>query len=144
MANTKRKEIVKLPGTDKPAKPSTAVRIYEVAELIVKKGYTRMDVIDYIKREWGLGKMQAIKYWTAALQFLRPENPEAYREALINRNFNVAEEVLRRALESNNLKAANEAIKILNSMLGVGVKTIGIADKEADGSEKKIIISFND
>ena len=63
---------------------------------------------------------------------------------LINRNFAVAETILQKALDSNNLKAANEALKILNQMLGVGGKQVEIKDNDSEGQDRTITISFND
>lgn len=138
-----RKTEIALPG-NKKASPSTEVRIIEVADLIVKKGYGRMDCMKWVQENWGLSEKQSERYYYAALKYLKPKDPDKYREALINRNFTVAETILQKALDSNNLKAANEALKILNQMLGVGGKQVEIKDKDADGSEKKIVISFGE
>lgn len=135
---------VSLPDTKGKSKASTEVRIYQIAEKIVKEGCARMDIIDYCQKEWGLSQTQAIRYWTSALAYLRPDNPEEYREALINRNFNVAEEILHRALEANNLKAASEALRILNSMLGVGSKAVEVRDKDGLGNDRVFTITFGE
>ena len=135
---------VTLPDTKGKSKASTEVRIYAVAEKIVKEGCTRLDIIKYCKDEWGLSETQAVRYWTSALHYLRPENPEEYREALIARNFNVAEEILHRALDANNLKAAAEALKILNAMLGVGSKAVEIKDKDGNGNDRVFTITFSE
>ena len=138
-----RKTEISLPG-NKKASPATEVRIIEVADLIVKKGYGRMDCMKWVQENWGLSEKQSERYYYAALKYLKPKDPDKYREALINRNFAVAETILQKALDSNNLKAANEALKILNQMLGVGGKQVEIADKDSAGEDRKIVISFND
>lgn len=102
-----------------------------------------MDIVDYCEKEWGLSKTQAIRYWTSALEYLRPDSPDEYREALINRNFNIAEEILHRALENGNLKEANNALKILNGMLGVGDgRSVRIEDKDTAGNDRTFTITF--
>lgn len=138
-----RKTEISLPG-NKKASPATEVRIIEVADLIVKKGYGRMDCMKWVQENWGLSEKQSERYYYAALKYLKPKDPDKYREALINRNFAVAETILQKALDSNNLKAANEALKILNQMLGVGGKQVEISDKDSAGEDRKIVISFND
>lgn len=138
-----RKTEISLPG-NKKASPATEVRIIEVADLIVKKGYGRMDCMKWVQENWDLSEKQSERYYYAALKYLKPKDPDKYREALINRNFAVAETILQKALDSNNLKAANEALKILNQMLGVGGKQVEIADKDSAGEDRKIVISFND
>lgn len=138
-----RKTEISLPGNNK-ASPSTEVRIIEVAELIVKKGYGRMDCMKWVQDNWGLSEKQSERYYYAALKYLKPKDPDKYREALINRNFAVAETILQKALDSNNLKAANDALKILNQMLGVGGKQVEISDKDSAGEERKIVISFGE
>ena len=132
-----------LPDT-KHSRASVEARIYLIAEKIVKEGCPRLDVINYCKENWGLSKTQAIRYWTSALEFLRPENPEQYRESLINRNFNIAEEILHRALENNNLKEANNALRIINQMLGVGGNKVEVKDKDSGGNDRTFTITFGE
>lgn len=120
------------------------MRIYDVADLIVASGYGRMDVMRYAEQEWGVSPKQAERYYYGGLNYLKPENPDEYRDALINRNLHLVESVFRRALDSGDLKEANNALKIMNSMLGIGGKNVEITDKDAAaGTEKKIIISFD-
>lgn len=132
-----------LPGTKK-ATAATEARLYEVARLITNSGYSRMDVIDYCAENWNISRSRAEKYYYGALHALIPDNPEQYREALIQRNFNTAEGILKKALERNDLTNANAALKILNAMLGVGQKAVEIKDKEGTPEERTITISFSD
>lgn len=140
---TVRKEVPSLDSA-KVSKPATEARIYELAEKIVQSGSTRLQIMDYCKEEWGLSQKQSERYYYAALNYLRPENPEEYREALINKNYNVAEGILNRALANGNLKEANNALRILNQMLGVGGKQIEIQDKDSNGGDRTFIISFGE
>ena len=138
-----RKTEAVLPG-NKKSTVSTEVRIYELSDLIVNSGWTRLDIMNYIQQEWGLSDTQANRYWLAAVNFLRPKDPEKYREALINKNIDLLEMIIRRALEANNLKEANNAIKILNQMLGAGGKQVEIKDSDSGGQDRTIVISFGE
>lgn len=138
-----RKTEAVMPG-NKYSTVSTELRIYELSDRIVNSGWTRLDILKYIQGEWGLSDTQAQRYWMAAVNYLRPKDPEKYREAIINKNIDLLEMIIRKALESNNLKEANNAIKTLNSMLGAGQKSVEISDKDSSGEDRKIVISFND
>ena len=138
-----RKTEALLPG-NKKASVSTELRIYELSDKIVNSAWTRLDILRYVMEEWGLSETQAQRYWIGAVNYLRPKEPEKYREALINRNIDVLETILKKALEANNLKEANNAIKIINSMLGVGGKQVEIKDKDSEGEERRIVISFGE
>lgn len=142
MKGTRKSEAL-LPGT-KECKPSTEVRIYEIAEGIVNSGWTRQDVLKYITDNWNLSPKQAYKYYYAAMNYMRPDDPAKYREALINRNFDVLETIMKRALDRGDFKEANNAIKTMNQMLGVGGKSVEVKDFNAEGLERKIVISFGD
>lgn len=144
MAKAKaRNSSVTLPGAKK-ATAATEARLYEISRLIVDSGYSRTDVIDYCSENWGISRSHSEKYYYGALHSLIPKNPEQYREALVARNFNLAENILKKALERNDFTNANAALKILNSMLGVGSKAVEIKDKEGTPEERTITISFND
>lgn len=141
--NPSRKNNAVLPGNEK-SKVSTTIRIMDIAELIVKKGYGRMECMKYAQEAYGISEKQSERYYYGALNYLRPEDPEGYREALISRNFSVMEELLKRAMDSNDTKTALDVVKAMNSLLGVGGKQVEIADKDKEGGEKKIVISFGD
>lgn len=138
-----RKTEAVLPG-NKKSTAATEIRIYELTEKIVNSGWTRLDVLKYVQEEWGLSEVQAQRYWTAAVNYCRPKDPEKYREALINRNYDILESILKKALERNDLKEAINAVKAINQMLGVGGKSVEIKDKDSQGEDRKIIISFGD
>lgn len=141
--NPARKSDAILPG-NKKSTISTEIRIVEIADLIVKKGYSRIDCMKFAQDEWGLSEKQSERYYYGALNYLKPDEPDKYREALINRNFSILEGILKRALDSNDLKTANDVVKTMNQMLGVGGKQVEIKDKDSQGEDRKIVISFND
>ncbi len=91
-----------------------------------------------------MSQSQAEKYYYGALAYLRPDNPEEYREALIARNFSVLEKLLQDAIEHNDTPTALNVVKTMNGLLGVGGKQLEVAEKSTDGGEKRIVISFND
>ena len=123
---------------------STQLKIQDIAGVIAEKGYGRLACMKYASEKYGMSQAQAEKYYYGALNYLRPDNPEQVREALIARNFSVLEKLLQDSIDRADTKVALDVVKVMNQMLSVGGKQVEIADKEADGSEKKIIISFSD
>ena len=123
---------------------STQLKIQDIAGVIAEKGYGRLACMKYASDKFGISQSQAEKYYYGALNYLRPDNPEQVREALIARNFSVLEKLLQDSIDRADTKVALDVVKVMNQMLSVGGKQVEIADKETDGSEKKIIISFND
>ena len=138
-----RKSEAVLPG-NKKSTVATEVRIYEIAELIVKRGWGRQACMEYARTQWELSDTQAERYYYGALNYLMPKDPDKYREVLIGRNFSVLEQLLQGAIDRNDTKVALDVVKAMNQMLGVGAKQVEINDKDAEGGEKKIVISFSD
>lgn len=144
MANRKSNiSVLKTTEADKPKKNTLAtdVKIAFIAEKIVKEGWSRYDVMQLVKNDWGLSDSQAERYYKAACKTLLPLNDVEWRNALVARNFSTLEEILKRALEANNLKAATEVCKTLNAMMGVGGKEVQIKDGEG-ANQRTITISF--
>lgn len=141
--NPSRKTNAVLPGNEK-SKLSTTLRIMDIADLIVKKGYGRMECMKYAQENYGISEKQSERYYYGALGWLKPDDAEGYREALINRNFSVMEELLKRAMESNDTKTALDVVKAMNTLLGAGGKQVEIKDKDGTGDDRTITISFND
>lgn len=140
---TAKKSEALLPGTKK-ATVATTARIIELAEKITNEGYGRQAIKKYAEENYGLSDTQSERYWTAALKYLVPEDPEKYREALIGRNFSVLESLLQKSIERNDFKTALDVVKVMNTLLGVGGKQVEIKDKDGSGEERKIVISFGD
>lgn len=138
-----RKTDAHLPETKK-SKVNTELRIYDLSEKIVSSGWSRQDCFRYMQREWGLKDTQCQRYWRGALNYMTPEDPERYRELLVNRNYEILENMLRKALDSNNLKVANEIIRTMNQLLNVGGKKVEITDRDGAGEQRTFIISFGD
>ena len=127
--------------TTKVSNLATQVKITFLAEKMVKEGWTRYDVMQYCRNDWGLSQCQSERYYKAACNTLLPTNDEEWRNALLARNFTTLEELLKKAIERDNLKAATEVVKVLNTMLGVGGKQTVITDETAD-SKRTIVINF--
>lgn len=128
-----------LKSINKTSTLTTQVRVKEIAELIAKKGYSRQACIDYIEEKWGIGRTQSDKYFRAAVEYLIPGDGEEYRKNLISRNFAVLEGMLQAALERNDLQNANQIIKTMNQMMGLGGKKV-----ELETQEQKITVTFGD
>lgn len=123
---------------------ATQLKIQELANVMAEKGYGRLASMKYASERWGISEKQAEKYYYGALNYLRPEDPDKYREALIARNFSVLEKLLQDAIEHNDTPTALNVVKTMNGLLGVGSKQLEVAEKSTDGGEKRIVISFND
>ena len=136
----KRKSNVALEGADS-SRLVTEARVYELADRIVNSGWTKWDCLNFIMDNWDVKKRQAERYYYGALHYMQPQDPEKYREALINKNYSILETLLKKAVDSNNLKVANEIIKTMNQMVGLGTKQVEIEDKN---SNNVIKISFGD
>lgn len=119
----------------------TEARIRDLADRIINSGYTKWNVVEYAQETYGISKGQALKYYYASLRYLTPDDPAQYRESLIERNFQLLETILNRALAEGNLKEANNAVKLMNEMLGAG----GNKRFEVETPDKtRIAITFTD
>lgn len=118
---------------------STQLKIQELASVIAEKGYGRLASMKYVSDKWGLSEKQAEKYYYGALNYLRPEDPDKYREALIARNFGVLENMLQKALENNDLASATQIVKVMNTMLNVGDKKV-----QLEQGDTRITVSFGE
>ena len=123
---------------------STQLKIQDIAGVIAEKGYGRLACMKYASEKYGMSQAQAEKYYYGALNYLRPDNPEQVREALIARNFSVLEKLLQDSIDRADTKVALEVVKVMNQMLGAGSKQVAIQEANADGEQKRIVISFSD
>lgn len=135
----------KIDRKDSQPKLITQVRIAEVARHIAQDGWTYAECVDWIQATFHLKKTQADSYYYKACHSLLPDDPEEYRRVFIERNLTTLEKMLKQALEDHNLKEANNIIRTINSMLGVGSgKQVEIKDKDSNGYDKVITISFGE
>lgn len=139
----RKKDTAVMPGNNRSTL-ATQAKIETLAEMIVKSGATRQDILRLVRNDWGLSATQADRYYSAAINFLRPKDREKYREMLIDRNFEILEELLKRSIERNDTKSALDCIKLINNLLGVGGNQVEIKDKDGTGSDRVIKISFTD
>ena len=139
----RKKDTAVMPGNNRSTL-ATQAKIETLAEMIVKSGATRQDILRLVRNDWGLSATQADRYYSAAINFLRPKDREKYREMLIDRNFEILEELLKRSIERNDTKSALDCIKLINNLLGVGGKQVEISENDKEGETKKIIISFGE
>lgn len=128
-----------LKKSNKGSTLATQLRVQELSREIAEKGYGRQASMKWCMDNWGLKEGQAEKYYYAALRYLMPDNPAEYRDALINRNFTVLENMLKMALDRNDLTNANAIIKTMNQMLGADGKKLEITNEN-----QKITVTFGD
>ena len=130
--------MVSIEGSKRATLP-TQTKVIELAKQIVDKGYGRQAAVAYAMEHFKVGRDQGERYYYAAISYLRPDNPEEYREALIARNFGVLESMLQKALDNNDLGNATQIVKVMNTMLNVGDRKVAL---ETDNT--KIIVSFGE
>lgn len=137
-----KKTIVLDPYKGRAASPTSEVRIIEMAKKIVK-GSTRMELLDEAMENWGISKMQADRYYDAALRYLLPEpgNEEDYREKMQAKLLARYEALYKKAEEQGSIKAAREILDSMAKMYGLtSGNKVQIAEN-ADG-DKIINITF--
>ena len=127
---------------DSRISPETFRRLDEGITLVAVSGYTKQDYVKYLMDKYGLSVRSANSYYSEVLKALRPENMEEYREDMIQKNFARLEALYKKAVDSNNLKIANEIMRTINTMLGVGGNKVRIGQEQTDGTKNVIEISF--
>ena len=123
---------------------ATQAKVRLLAEKIAREGWSRLDVVKYVEEEWHLASSSADLYYQSACHYLIPENPEVYRDEIIQSNIANLKEIIRRALETNQLKVATTAISTLNQMMGVAGKSVKIEDNDSNGNPRTFTISFGE
>ena len=118
------------------------VLIEEFAAEIARTAMPRRTAVKWAMERYGIAESTGNNYYAAAIRYLRPDDPQKYREELIDRNFAILEDMLQTALKKGDLKNANAVIRTLNQMVGIGGKTVEIKDSGPSGDTKTITISF--
>ena len=126
----------------KGVSPRTKVKMEEFAAEIAKTAMPRRAALKWAMERYGVAEATASMYYAAAMRYLRPDDPQKYREELIDRNFAILEEMLQTALKRGDLKNANAIINTLNRMVGIGGNKVEIKDNGPSGETKTITISF--
>lgn len=128
---------------DSRISPETFRRLDEGITLVAVSGYTKQDYVKYLMDKYGITVRSANSYYSEVLKALRPENMDEYREDMIHKNFERLEALYKKAVDSNNLKVANEIMRTINAMLGVGGNKVKIGQEQADGTRNVIEITFD-
>lgn len=118
------------------------VLIEEFAAEIAKTAMPRRTAMKWAAERYGIAETTASNYYAAAMRYLRPDDPQKYREELIDRNFAILEEMLQTALARNDLKNANAVIRTLNQMTGISGSKVEIHQDKGSGETQTITISF--
>ncbi len=130
---------------DRGPRNNTMSKIEICAEKL-SKGATKNEIINYLKNTWGLTTNGASEYYYAACRYLRPKDPEKYREALIQNNITRLERIIDECMQSDKnakgLKVAREAIAELNKMLGITGNNVTIKQNQEEKTQE-IQINFN-
>ena len=121
------------------AEPQTIMRVQELAELITK-GASRETVQKYARDTYNIQERQARAYYTAAIDFLKPDDEEQYRNGLIQANLVRLEKIVEKCMQGDDYKYAIAAIKEINNVLTPKSNQVTIAK---DGENELIQISFD-
>ena len=134
-------EAVKLKSENVPSN-RTKIIMEEFAEEIAKTAMPRRTAIKWAAERYGVAESTASSYYAAAMRYLRPSNPEKYREEIIDKNFAILERMLQTALKRGDLKSATQIIRTINQMIGIGGNKVEIKKGEVSGQTETITISF--
>lgn len=134
-------ESVKLRKENVPSN-RTKIIMEEFAEEIAKTAMPRRTAIKWAAERYGVAETTASSYYAAAMRYLRPSDPEKYREEIIDKNFAILERMLQTALKRGDLKSATQIIRTMNQMIGIGGNKVEIKKGEVSGQTETITISF--
>lgn len=134
-------ESVKLRKENAPSN-RTKIIMEEFAEEIAKTAMPRRTAIKWAAERYGVAEATASSYYAAAMRYLRPSDPEKYREEIIDKNFAILERMLQTALKRGDLKSATQIIRTINQMIGIGGNKVEIKKGEVSGQTETITISF--
>lgn len=134
-------ESVKLRKENVPSN-RTKIIMEEFAEEIAKTAMPRRTAIKWAAERYGVAEATASSYYAAAMRYLRPSDPEKYREEIIDKNFAILERMLQTALKRGDLKSATQIIRTMNQMIGIGGNKVEIKKGEVSGQTETITISF--
>ena len=134
-------ESVKIRKDNTPSN-RTKIIMEEFAEEIAKTAMPRRTAIKWAAERYGVAESTASSYYAAAMRYLRPSDPEKYREEIIDKNFAILERMLQTALKRGDLKSATQIIRTINQMVGIGGNKVEIKKGEVSGQTETITISF--
>lgn len=136
-------DIKLIPTAEHGASPETVRRILDIADRVIE-GEPRYKLIKYIREQYGLGNLQATRYYDAALRYLVPseEEQEGFREKMQAKLMERYESLYKDAVDRHSTKIAKE---ILDSMAKIYGLTQGdsVKIKEDQEGNKEIEISFS-
>lgn len=133
-----------IPGERGPR--TTSMTMIESAAAKLSKGATKKEVVQFLEENYKMTTNRATEYYYAACHYLRPKDPEKYREALIQNNISRLEKIIDECMEGTGnekqLKVAREAIAELNKMLGISGNNVTIRQNQEEKTQE-IQINFN-
>lgn len=110
--------------------PETVKKMLEVVKKIAKGG-NELEILDWIQDTYGYGFAMAKKYYTAALNFLVPAEPEETRQQSIAVLEARYEELYKKAYDNGQYKTARDILDSLAKLKGyTGGNSVRIAENE--------------
>lgn len=144
-ANTNGAELPTNKAKQKGGKPSpaTVLKLEEAIKLITD-GKSRETVTQYFIDKYGYSRDQAYRYYLAATRMLVPEDMDEYKRTMIQANIERLEKIIEMGMETNNLKAAKEAIAELNKMFQVTSGPMVAIRNDDENKTQEVLIKFGD
>ena len=110
--------------------PATVKKMLEVVKKIAKGG-NELEILDWIQDTYGVGFNNAKRYYTAALNFLVPAEPEETRQQSIAVLETRYEELYKKAYDNGQYKTARDILDSLAKLKGyTGGNSVRIAENE--------------
>lgn len=112
------------PATHPSATPETRVRIIETAKKI-SKGWTRLEIIEWVKETYKLSQQSAEKYWNSALSYLAIKATDSeYIEQMRQKTVATLDRLVQTEIAEGRYKEANTSMELLSKLLGYNVQKV--------------------
>ena len=120
--------------------PATVKKLLDIVKKIAKGG-NELEILDWIQDTYGIGFSSAKKYYTAALNFLVPAEPEETKRQSIAVLETRYEELYKKAYDNGQYKTARDILDSLAKLKGyTGGNSVRIAET-AEG-DKYVEVKF--
>lgn len=130
------------PDLNTTPSPSTVLKVLEIVKHI-QKGETQVDVWNWICDTYNLSLPTAKKYYTAALNFLLPEEGSEAQKRAMSTLLIRYEELYKRAYDEGQLKTARDILDSLAKLQGLAGQGNTIKYAENANGEKMVVVTFD-
>lgn len=111
------------PGLHNPT-PETNTRVNEVAKKI-SSGWTKFEVTEWVKEEYGVKETSANRYWNAALNKLTQDcNDTEYIQEMKRKTIGILDKLIHKEIDEGRYKEANTSMELMSKLLGYNVQKL--------------------